>query len=235
MLGSIALLTNGGASFQFGTGGTPNYRSKHFGVAKWGSSAKAKAAALAYQKQIQPELEQLTITLGKSRFDKIFSSSKKFRDFVAKLVKTDANYKNFKWEEVKGNPENVKGVLHKRFENELKNPKKASYSLASKELAKTLGLSENYFDKVSLASPRGDTQILYINKNFPRIQAMEDGRLLNFWKATPTKVAEFKKLFTGDLKTLAKDTVKRVMEIDDVFRDAIVVDKRLPTVFEVMA
>ena len=235
MLGSILSVSHGAYSLQFGTAGTPQYRSKHFSVARWGSSAKAKAAALAYQKEIQPELEKLTIKLGKSKFDKIFSTNKKFRDFVSKIVKTDPVYKNFKWEETKGNPENVKSTLHKRFENELKFPKKANYNLVSKELAKTLGLSENYFDKVALGQPRGDTQLLYIKKNFPRIQAIEDGRLINFWKTTPTKIAEFKKLFTGDLKGIATDTAKRVLEIDDVFREAIVIDKRLPTVFEVIA
>ena len=124
LLGSILSLSHGAYSFQFGTAGTDRYVSQHFSVGKYGSSAKAKAAALAYQKEIQPKLEQLTIKLGKSKFDKIFSGSKKFRDFVAKIVKTDPVYKNFNWEKTKGNPDNVKSTLHKRFLNEKKYPQK---------------------------------------------------------------------------------------------------------------
>ena len=60
LLGSILSVSHGAYSFQFGTAGTDRYVSQHFSVGKYGSSAKAKAAALAYQKEIQPKLEQLT-------------------------------------------------------------------------------------------------------------------------------------------------------------------------------
>jgi len=236
MLGSIIFLPKTGAySFQFGASATDQYQSKHFSVMEYGSSAKAKAAVLAYQKEIQPELEKLTIIKGKSSIDKIFNTDKKFRDFVSKMAKTDPNYKDFKWEEVKGNPKGVKTILLQRFKNELKFPKKPGYDLASRDLAKALGLKENYFDKISLAETKKSPRVRWINENFPKTKVLEDGLLLNYWKATPTKIAKFKKLFKGGLKDLKQDTVKRVLEIDDVFRKDIVVGKRLPTVLEVMA
>jgi len=238
MLGSIILLPKTGAyTFQFGATATDQFRSKHFSVMKYGSSAKAKAAALAYQKELQPELEKLTTIKGKSSIDKIFNTDKKFRDFVSKIAKTDPNYKDFKWEEVKGNPKSVKTILLGRFKNELKFPKKPGYDLASRDLAKALGLKENYFDKISFASAEAkrSPRIGWINENFPKIKVLKEGLLINYWKATPTKIAQFKKLFKGGLKDLKQDTVKRVLEIDDVFRKDIVVGKRLPTVFEVMA
>ena len=62
MLGSIVFIPITGAySFQFGASATDQYQSKHFSVKEYGSSAKAKAAALAYQKEIQPKLEKLTM------------------------------------------------------------------------------------------------------------------------------------------------------------------------------
>jgi hypothetical protein len=235
MLGSIVFIPITGAySFQFGASATDQYQSKHFSVKEYGSSAKAKAAALAYQKEIQPKLEKLTIIKGKSRIDKIFNTNKKFRDFVSKIAKTDPNYKDFKWEEVKGNPKSVKAVLLQRFKNELKFPKTPGYDLASRDLAKALGLKENYFDKIGLAESKKSPRVRWINENFPKIKVLKEGLLLNYWKATPTKIAKFKKLFKGGLKDLKQDTVKRVLEIDDVFRKDIVVGGRLPDVLEVM-
>jgi len=236
MLGSIIFIPKTGAySFQFGASATDQYQSKHFSVMEYGSSAKAKAAVLAYQKEIQPELEKLALRKGKSSVDKIFNTDKKFRDFVSKIAKTDPNYKDFKWEEVKGNPKSVKTILLQRFKNELKFPKTPGYDLASRDLAKALGLKENYFDKMSFAEAKRSPKIGWINENFPKIKVLEEGLLLNYWKATPTKIAKFKKLFKGDLKELKQDTVKRVLEIDDVFRKDIVVGRRLPDVLEVMA
>ena len=53
---------------------------------------------------------------------------------------------------------------------------------------------ENYFDKISLAETKKSPRFRWINENFPKTKVLEDGLLLNYWKATPTKVAEFKKL-----------------------------------------
>ena len=234
MFGSIIFLPRFGAySFQFGVPATDQYRSKHFSALKYGSSAKAKAAALAYQKEIQPTLEKLT---HKSKFNNIFNTNKKFREFVSRLTKTESKYKGFNWEKTKGNPNNIKGVIFKRFKNELKYPKKPGYDLSSKGLAKALGLKEDYFKKISFTGEAIKyPKMKWIMKNFPKTQSLEEGLVLNYWKATPTKIDKFKKLFGGDLSIIKQETAKRVLEIDDVFRDAIVKDKRLPNVLEVMA
>ena len=58
LLGAINSDYRGGGSweFRFGRHGYPNYVEKRFTATDYGSSAKAKAAALAYQKQIQSKL-----------------------------------------------------------------------------------------------------------------------------------------------------------------------------------
>jgi len=230
MLGSIVKTASGSYTFQFGQAGQDAYVSKHFSIEKFGSSAKAKAAALAFQKKIQPKLK--VVRRGKSALDKIFKRNKKFRDFVNDLKKTDPQYKNFVWEETPGNPKNIKSRLYKRFQNELKYPKKAGYDIKTKQMAGLLGLDETYFDKLTLRPERKADK--FIIDNFPKIQRIEDGRLINFYKADPKKIEKFKTLFGGEATTLTKDTEKRVYEIDKKFRKTIVTDKKLPSVFEVM-
>jgi len=230
MLGSIVKTYTGSYTFQFGQAGQDGYVSKHFSIEKFGSSAKAKAAALAYQKEIQPKLK--TSRKGKSALDKIFKRNKKFRDFVDDIKKTDPVYKKFVWEDTPGNPKNIKSMLYKRFQNELKYPKKTGYDVKTKQLATALGLDETYFNKMSLRSERKADK--FIMDNFPKIQRIEDGRLINFYKADPKKIEKFKTLFGGDATTLTKDTEKRVYEIDKKFRKTIVTDKKLPSVFTVM-
>jgi hypothetical protein len=230
MLGSIVKTASGSYTFQFGQAGQDAYVSKHFSIEKFGSSAKAKAAALAFQKEIQPKLK--VVRKGKSALDKIFKRNKKFRDFVDDLKKTEPKYKNFVWEETPGNPKNIKSALYKRFQNELKYPKKAGYDIKTKQMAGLLGLDETYFDKLTLRPERKADK--FIIDNFPKIQRIEDGRLINFYKADPKKIEKFKTLFGGDAITLAKDTEKRVYEIDKKFRKTIVTDKKLPNVFTVM-
>jgi len=230
MLGSIVKTASGSYTFQFGQAGQDAYVSKHFSIERFGSSAKAKAAALAFQKEIQPKLK--VARKGKSALDKIFNKNKKFRDFVNDIKKTDPQYKNFVWEETPGNPKNIKSRLYKRFQNELKYPKKAGYDIKTKQMANLLGLDETYFDKLTLRPERKADK--FIIDNFPKIQRIEDGRLINFYKADPKKVEKFKTLFGGEAITLAKDTEKRVYEIDKKFRKTIVTDKKLPSVFEVM-
>lgn len=230
MLGSIVKTASGSYTFQFGQAGQDAYVSKHFSIEKFGSSAKAKAAALAFQKEIQPKLK--VARKGKSALDKIFKRNKKFRDLIDDLKKTEPKYKNFVWEETPGNPKNIKSALYKRFQNELKYPKKAGYDVKTKQLATALGLDETYFDKMSLRSERKADK--FIMDNFPKIQRIEDGRLINFYKADPKKIEKFKTLFGGEAITLAKETERRVYEIDKKFRKTIVTDKKLPSVFEVM-
>ena len=58
LLGSISLDRNTWA-FQYGNEGWPNYIYKRFSIQDYGTSAKAKAAAVAHQKKLQPKLKKL--------------------------------------------------------------------------------------------------------------------------------------------------------------------------------
>ena len=169
---------------------------------------------------------------GHSRYDQIYKRNKKFRDFIERIKKLDPRYKNFVWEEIQGNPGNIKRALYERFQTELKFPKKPGYTVMTKELARLLGLDEAYFDKVSKGSTRKADKFIF--DNFPKVQSVEGGYLHNFYKVDPKKVDKFKTLFGGEATTLAKDTEKRVYEIDKKFRKTIVTNKKLPSVFEVM-
>ena len=58
LLGSVVSVDKGAFSFTYGNYGQPNYTFKYFSPTNYGSVAKAKAAALAYQKELQPKLEK---------------------------------------------------------------------------------------------------------------------------------------------------------------------------------
>jgi len=56
MLGSITKVRESGYNFTYGNENYPNYETKYFSTKQYGSLAKAKAAALAYQKKSQDRL-----------------------------------------------------------------------------------------------------------------------------------------------------------------------------------
>ena len=126
---------------------------------------------------------------GQSRYDQIYKRNKKFRDFIERLKKLDPRYKNFVWEDIQGNPGNIKRSLYERFQTELKFPKKPGYTVMTKELARLLGLDESYFDKVSKGSTRKADRFIF--DNFPKVQSVEGGYLHNFYKVDPKKVDKF--------------------------------------------
>ena len=237
LYGYVTPVDKGAFSFTYGNYGQPNYTFKYFSPTNYGSVAKAKAAALAYQKELQPKLEKLQTG---SKYDKIYSRNKSFRDFIENLKKSKGSYKipaSFTWEGLKGDLTNRKESLYKRFLNFKDTKTKAGYNTTAKELAAKLGLKSDYFSKQPLGTVRSagtaDATATLINKLFPKIVSVREGRSLNLYKdPTPAAIKEFKNFFS--LKSLAKDTVKRVNEIDKVFRKLIVTDKKLPDLFKVM-
>ena len=238
LFGSVIPVDKGAFSFTYGNYGHPNYTSQHFSPTNYGSSAKAKAAALAHQKEEQPRLASLQ---KGSKYDKIYSGNKSFRDFVESLKKLKGPYKlsaSFNWEELKGDKTNRKESLYKRFLNFKNTKTKAGYNTTAKELAEKLGLKSDYFSKrgeavVRSSSGTADATAALIKKLFPKIASVKEGMSINLYKdPTPATIKEFKNFFS--LKRLAKDTVKRVNEIDKVFREVIVTDKKLPDLFKVM-
>ena len=62
MLGSVSEHSkkNGSYIFTFKYHSDKDYKFKHFGVREYGTAAKAKAAAEAHRKKLQPELEKLS-------------------------------------------------------------------------------------------------------------------------------------------------------------------------------
>ncbi len=237
LFGRVTPVDKGAFSFTYGNYGHPNYNYKYFSATNYGSLAKAKAAALAYQKELQPKLEKLQTG---SKYDKIYSRNKSFRDFIENLKKSKGPYKlpaSFNCEELKGDKTNRKESLYKRFLNFKDTKTKAGYNTTAKELAAKLGLKSDYFSKQPLGVVRSagtaDATAVLINKLFPKITSVKEGRSINLYKdPTPATIKEFKNFFS--LKSLKKDTVKRVNEIDKVFREVIVTDKKLPDLFKVM-
>ncbi len=217
--------------FEYGNYGYPNHMVKYFSKEKYGSGAKA--AALAYQKKLQPTLEKLTWQ-GKSKYDKIYNTNKSFREFV----KSPEGNPKFNWEATKGNPNNVKRALYKRFLTFKNRKTKAGYNTTGKELAKLLGLESDYFDRVGKKARTGriDATENIIQRLFPKVLSVKEGKSVNLYKdPTPAAIKEFKEFF--DKRSLQTDTIKRVKEIDKKFRNMVVNGrdgKHLPELFEVM-
>ena len=127
---------------------------------------------------------------GESTYDKIYSRNKSFRDFVAS---PEGNPK-FNWEKTKGNPDNVKSALYKRFLNFKNRKTKAGYNTTAQELAKKLGLEADYFRKFG-GRPDRTTDAL-IRRLFPKVLSVKDGKSVNLFKdPTPAAIKEWKEFF----------------------------------------
>ena len=173
---------------------------------------------------------------GESKYDAFYKRNKSFRDFVANLVKTDPKWKNFNWEQTYGSAGSKKWALWKRFLRSKDIKTKAGYNTTSTQLASKLGVSPKVLQR-SAADLKVDSTARIIEKLFPSISSVRDGRKVNLYKdPTPATIKEFKEFFKkGRLTT---DTIKRVKEIDNLFRDMVVNGKKgkhLPDLFEVMA
>ena len=100
MLGSVSPHSrkNGTYIFTFKHSKDPDHIFERFSIKKYGTAAKAKAAAEAFRKKMQPKLKELSkIRTGTSYVDKLYKDSKAFQDFTKEYAKnTDkSKYKNF--------------------------------------------------------------------------------------------------------------------------------------------
>ena len=90
MLGSVSPHSrkNGTYLFTFKHSNNPDHIIKRFTIENYGTAAKAKAAAEAYRKKIQPDLKKLSsIRTGTSYVDKLYKDSKAFQDFTKDYAK----------------------------------------------------------------------------------------------------------------------------------------------------
>ena len=230
LLGSVKADYRGGGSwvFSFGRHDSPNYITKRFTVEEYGSSAKAKAAAEAYQKEIQPKIVSVAKT---SQYDSIYKNNKSFRNLVGLsyedfLKKSGVDKRNF----------------HTRWIIDKKNKKleKPGYNTSTTELAKKLGVSENVLTSYSgkSVSKYENASKDFIKKNFPYITRSKKGSttggLTNFYKdPTENVLKKWEDLQKSTM--INKESVKGISEIDDVFRNDIVVKKLLPDITEVIS
>ena len=157
--GSVKQDRPGGGSwtFRFGNWDYPNNVTKRFSVTEYGSSAKAGAAALAYQKEIQPRLVSIPKS---SQYDALYKKTKGFRNYIGLsygdfLKKAAFEKRNFflKW---------------KTDKTKLSKP---GYTTTSTELAKKLGLTENVLTTYSgkSGSKYSNAPRAFIQKYFPFI------------------------------------------------------------------
>ena len=228
MLGNVSQQKAGAWIFQFGHSTSPNHVSKRFTVAEYGSSEKAKAAALKFQKEVQPKLVS---KIGTSNFDKIFKKTKAFRDFTNLseeqfLKKSSVEKRNF----------------YKKYKNSLKYPLKAGYNTSASALAKLLGIDQNLLTSYTGKSTSGIAQAGYANsskdfvkKNFPFIQRPDDktGGLKNFYKDPSEKIlTQWDDLQKASI--ISEPVKNNVQEINKIFRNEIVNKKKLPDLLDVL-
>ena len=245
MLGSVSEHSkkNGSYIFTFKYHSDKDYKFKHFGVREYGTAAKAKAAAEAHRKKLQPELEKLSkVRTGTSYIDKFYKDNKAFQDFTeeyAKNTKKD-KYKNFY--KLKPNDKiNLKGS----FESYLTAPKKEGFNTSLTDLAEKLGISKTRLQNVSTTERLGK----YIDTNFKSIKQVIPGKIGKvrvFKDPTEIELNDYFKNFKSNKNALPKKLLERIKNIDNVFRDVVIngetfVDgnnvrktKYLPSVMEVI-
>ena len=229
LLGSVTADYRGGGSWEFTYGryGYPNYITKRFTSTDYGSSAKAKAAALAYQKEIQPKIVSIPKT---SQYDSIYKNNKSFRNYIG------LSYKDFLKKTGEG-----KHQSFLKWQTEKNKVSKPGYTTTSTELAKKLGISENVLTTYSgkSGSKYANAPRAFVKEYFPFITTSRGGGstiggTINLYKdPTESVLKKWKALQKATM--INKETVKGVSEIDKIFRNDIVTKKLLPDITEVIS
>ena len=244
ILGSIASQKAGSWKFSFGKSNlqdkttNPNYRFKNFyvgGPNGYGSSEAAEAAAIKYRESIQPQLKKLS-GIGKSKVDNFYKSNIKFQNWFKEYAKNSNNpiYGKGSAEDfyALGTEGSKKVALKNSYENGLKNPMKKGYNTTVAKAAEQLGTSVKRLTDKSSSDRFGK----YINK-FESTRVAVPGKIgavVYYKDFTKTQIDNFKKAFSSDRKTFSAKVEQRVKEIDNVFRDTIVKNKKLPPIKQVL-
>jgi hypothetical protein len=165
-----------------------------------------------------------------SKFNPIYSSNKKFRDFVA------ADKPNFKFLASQGD-DGTKAELYKKFLRVSKATEATKGLIPFSELAKrfdipTKDITSYYNEKYVDGRVNNSTANFFI-KNFKATKGILNGKEANFFKE-PSKaiMEEWKTLKSSN--SLSKSTVNAVNEINNRFRDQIVTNRQLPDIDKVM-
>jgi len=234
MLGSVSESSkkNGSYIFTFKHYKNKDYKFKMFGVRKYGTAAKAKAAAEKYRKKLQPELKKLSnIRTGTSYVDDLYENNKAFRDFIKEYAKNtkQPEYKNFY--KLLGNQ---KIRLETSFKKNLKLPRVEGYNTTVDQLAKKLDLTTKRLQAIGKNERLGK----YINTNFDSIKQSIPGKIgavKMFKDPTDTQVKDYFKNFKSDQNAIPQKLLDRIKNIDNVFRETVVTNKTLPSVIDVIS
>ena len=245
LLGSVSESSkkNGSYIFTFKYHKDPDYKFKMFGIREYGTAAKAKAAAEKHRKKLQPELKKLSnIRTGTSYVDDLYENNKAFRDFIKEYAKNtkQPEYKNFY--KLLGNQ---KIRLETSFKKNLKLPRTKGYNTTVNQLAEKLKITPKRLQSIGKNERLGK----YINTNFDSIKQSIPGKIgaVKMYKdPTDTQIKNYFENFSSGQNALPEKIIKRIKNIDNVFRKTIINGKiytdangskktqYLPTVLEVI-
>jgi len=234
MLGSVSPHSrkNGTYIFSYKHSKDPDHILESFSIKKYGTAAKAKAAAEAFRKKMQPKLKELSkIRTGTSYVDKLYKNDKAFQDFTKEYAKnTDkSKYKNF----YKLNATD-KINLNDSYKKYLERPGKKGFNTTIDQLAEKLNLSKARLQNVSSRERLGK----YIDDKFPSVKSVVPGKIgavRMFKDPTEFQVNDYFKNFKSDQNALPQKLLDRIKNIDNVFRETVVTNKALPSVIEVIS
>ena len=222
MLGSVAPHSrkNGTYLFTFKHSTDPDHIIERFTIKEYGTAAKAKAAAEARRRELQPKLKELSsIRTGTSYTDKLYKDSKAFQDFTKEYAK-NANRpelgKNFYKLKSKD-----KLNLKDSYKKYLKRPGKKGFNTTIDQLAEKLNLSKARLQNVSSRERLGK----YIDTKFDSIKQYIPGKIgavRMFKDPTEFQVNDYFKNFKSDQNALPQKLLDRIKNIDNVFRETVI-------------
>ena len=163
--------------------------------------------------------------LGTSKYDNNYNNSKKFRDFHNRVY---------------GTPWNKTNAITKKnaYEAYLRNKNKLNlkgFNLSGEELSKKLGVSFNtlktYFTPGRVEGI-DSTTAKFVRDNIQKIRTIEDGKSVTRYK-DPSKTVLKNWNSLQESSKISSAMVDNVKEYDEVFRDQINKNKKLPELVEV--
>ena len=165
-----------------------------------------------------------------SKFNDIYSSSKKFRDFVA----TDKP--NFKFLASQGD-DGTKAQLYKKFLRVSKATEATKGLIPFTEFAQKFDVPvtdiTSYYNKKYVDGRINNSTANFFIENFKPVKGIFNGKEANFFKdPSEAMMNKWNKLKSS--KSLSKSTVDAVNEINKRFRNQIVINRQLPDINKVM-
>ena len=235
MLGSVNPHSrkNGTYLFTFKHSTDPDHLKETFTIREYGTAAKAKAAAEAYRKKMQPKLKELSnIRTGTSYVDKLYKNNKAFKSFTKEYAK------NTNRPEVAKNFYKLSSInkinINDSYKRYLERPGKEGFNTTIDQLAEKLNLSKARLQNVGVKERLGK----YIDDKFPSVKSIIPGKIgavRMFKDPTEFQINDYFKNFKSDQNALPQKLLDRIKNIDNVFRETVVTNKALPSVIEVIS